>query len=440
MIPAAFHRSILRIAAMLVPESQRADWLAEWQSELWHVRRDPCGRNVAAFCMGAFPDAFWLRRNGPDQVAGSFLQLNVPAPPAGIESFPDAGVPVLSSPVHCLSILAALGALCLVAAFLLPGARMVLRCSLYPQDLVMLSPVEAGDPSVQNGFLDPYPSVSRKQFESLKAHSAGQFTGLAFYVPMRLAVETPNGKRTLIVARTTADLLRLLNIPAESLSHGKQSAYSGKPARWNLPASVDGWLIDEERVFAALPESTEGFVIGRLRYDDLHDSRFRFIRLRDRSLAMFWIVLAAFAFACVFVAFMPSDSSGGHPRRIGPRRGLFLAAKAFLVLPIVLFGSLDLASVGSALSPLYVDLAFFGSMFALRWINADQRKRCPVCLRLLANPVRIGESSRILLEWHGTELMCLRGHGMLYVQEWPAIWSGRQRWMGLGTSWGGLFP
>jgi hypothetical protein len=448
MSPAAFHRAILRIAAVLVPERQRADWLAEWRSELWHVRRHPHGRNVAAFCMGAFRDAFWLRRNGLKPGSGSFLQLNVPATPEGIESFPDQGVPALSSPVRCLSFLAALGALGFVAALLLPGARMVLRCSLYPRDIVMLSPVEAGDPSIQNGFLDPYPSVSRKQFESLKAHSAGQFTGLAFYVPTRLPVETPHGKRTLTVARTTADLFRLLNIPVESLSHGKERAYSGKPVvvatgaagRWNLPASVDGWLIEDETVFAALPEDTEGFVIGRLRYDDLHDSRFRFIRLRDRSLVMFWIVLVGFAFACVFVAFMPCDSSGRHPRRIGPRRGLFLAAKALLVLPIVLFGSLDLATVVSSLSPLYLDLALFGSIFAVRWINADQRKRCPVCLRLLVNPVRIGESSRILLEWHGTELMCLRGHGLLYVPEWPAIWSGRQRWMGLGTSWGGLFP
>ncbi len=428
MSPAAFHRAILRIASVMVPETQRTDWLAEWRSELWHVRRDPHGMNVAAFCLGAFRDSFWLWRNGSSDESRSILRLSG-STPEGIESFPDQGVPALSSPVRCLSFLAALGGLCFVAALLLPGARMVLRCSLYPRDLVMLSPVEAGDPSVQNGFLDPYPSVSRKQFESLKAHSAGQFTGLAFYVPMRLPMQTPNGKRTVTVARTTADLFRLLNIPVD--------AHSGK--QWNLPASADGWLIEDETVFAALPEYTEGFVIGRLRYDTLNNSQFRFIRLRDRSLVMFWIVLAAFAFACVFAVFMPSDSSGGHPRRIGPRRGLFLAAKALLVLPIVLFGSLDLATVVSPLSPLYLDLAFFGSMFALRWINADQRKRCPVCLRLLANPVRIGESSRILLEWHGTELMCLRGHGLLYVPEWPAIWSGRQRWMNLGASWGRLF-
>jgi hypothetical protein len=403
-----------------VPETQRSDWLAEWRSELWHVRRDSHGQNVTAFCMGAFRDAFWLWRDDPS---------------------PDRYSCLIESPARCLSLLAALGAVCVAAAFLMPAARIVLRCSLYSRDLVMLSPVEAGDPGIQNGFFDPYPSVSRKQFESLRARSAAQFTGLAFYVPVRLPIETGKGRRMLSIARTTNDLFRLLNIPVESPGRGKERMLvpASAAGRWNLPASLDGWLIEDEAAFATLPDSTEGFVIGRLRYDTLHDRQFRFIRLRERSLVMFWNLLLAFAFASVFAATMPSDSSGGRLRRIGPRRGVFLAAKTLLVLPIVMFGSLDVASLGSSLSPLYLDAALFGSMFAVRWINADQRKRCPVCLRLLANPVRIGESSRILLEWHGTELMCLRGHGLLYVPEWPAIWSGRQRWMHLGPSWGGLF-
>jgi hypothetical protein len=443
LLPGAFHRAILRSAAVLVPEFQRAEWLAEWRSELWHVRCDPGGQNVAAFCMGAFRDAFWLRRNGPD--AGSnprshnILRLNVPAPPAGIENFPDPGVPMLSSPARCLSILAVLGVLCVAVAFLLPAARTVLLGTLYPRDLIMLSPAEEGDPSVPNGFLDPYPTVSREQFESLKAGAGGQFTGLAFYAPARLAVETPNGKRSLSVVRTTADLFKLLNIPIPVGNSGRPVLVHNA-GRWDLPGRMDGWLIEDEAALATLPASTEGFVVARLRYNDLHDKRFRMIRLCDRSFEMFWVVLPAFLIGCILLRFMPYDSPGGHLQRTGPRRGLFLAAKTLLVLPIVLFGSMDLASLGGSLSPVFFDFAVFGSLFALRWIRADQRKRCPVCLRLLANPVRIGESSRILLEWHGTELMCLRGHGMLYVQEWPAIWPGRQRWMGLGTSWGGLFP
>jgi hypothetical protein len=176
-----------------------------------------------------------------------------------------------------------------------------------------------------------------------------------------------------------------------------------------------------------------------LRYTALRDTQFHFVRIEERSFE-FLRSLAIVLPMGMLLGILTSDLLGGHPRRVGPRRGLFLAAKILLVLPIVVFGSLDLGSLGSSVSPLVVHMAFLGSLFAGRWILADQRRRCPVCLRLLANPVRMGEPSRILLEWHGTELMCLRGHGMLYVPEWPAIWSGRQRWMDLGPSWGGLFP
>jgi hypothetical protein len=446
MSPAAFHLAILRSAALLVPEPQRTDWLAEWRSELWHVRRDPRGVSATAFCMGAFRDAFWLWSNGPILRSPGILRLNLPATPAGIENFPDQGVAVLSSPAQCLSLLAALGALCFVAALLLPAARHGLLYSPFPGNIVLLAPAD------QNS-----PSISRQRFEALKAHNDGQFTGLAFYAPARQQVETPHGKRNLSVARTTADLFRLLNIPVARGNSGRlvltraawRRYFNGDPRsavaaviaddRWNLPAGVDAWLIEDESAIAALPPYTVGFVLGRLRYTSLRDSQFHFIRLQERSFE-FLRLLPILLFAGMLLGMMTSDFPQGHPRRIGPRRGLFLAAKTLLVVPIVLFGSLDLGSLGSSVSPLVLHIAFFSSLFAARWILADQRRRCPVCLRLLANPVRMGDPSRILLEWHGTELMCLRGHGMLYVPEWPAIWSGRQRWMDLGPSWGELSP
>ncbi|MES1257868.1 MAG: hypothetical protein ABUS51_05545 [Acidobacteriota bacterium] len=442
MITADFHLAILRSAAVLVPATQRADWLAEWRSELWHVRREPHGLNVTAFCMGAFRDAFWLWRDDP---------------------CPDRPSLFGESPGRCLWLLAALGAICVVAAFLLPAARAVLLCSLSPRNLVMLTAVQRGDAHTPNGFIEPYPSVSRLQFEVLKATAAGQFAGLAFYVPARLRVETPHGKRTLSVVRTTADLFRLLNIPVVRGATGTPALvltrtawrryFSGTPQAaghgvvsgviadhlWKLPSNVDGWLIEDETALAALPAHTEGFAAGRLRYDSLSNGGFHFIRLRDRSFELFAVMLPFFPLACILRAFMTSDSPGGHPRSIGPRRGLFLAAKGALILPILVFGSLDLGSFGGSVSPGFFQAALFGSLFAARWIVADQRRRCPVCLRRMGNPVRIGEASRILLEWHGTEFMCPRGHGLLYMPEWPAIWSGRQRWMDLGASWGGLF-
>jgi hypothetical protein len=440
--PAAFHLAILRGAAVLVPKPHRTDWLAEWRSELWHVRRDPHGLNVTAFCMGAFRDAFWLWRNGPTPGTPGVLGLDLPATPTGVENFPDQGVPMLSSPARCLSLLAALGAFCLIIVLLLPAARHGLLYSPFPGSVVLLVP--AGQDS---------PSISRQRFEAMKAHYNGQFSGLAFYAPTRQQVPTPHGKRNLSVARTTADLFRLLNIPVARGGSGRlvltraawRKYFDGDPriamadVRWDLPADVDGWLIEDEPAIAALPASTEGFAVARLRYRPPCDNQSKFIWLQKRSFD-FLRALTILIFAGMLLGMVTSNFPQGHPRRIGPRRGLFLAAKTLLVVPIVLFGSLDVGSLGSSVSPLVLHVAFFCSLFAGRWILADQRRRCPVCLRLLANPVRMGEPSRILLEWHGTELMCLRGHGMLYIPEWPAIWSGRQRWMGLGPSWNGLFP
>jgi len=458
MSPASFHLAILRCAAVLVPVAQRTDWLAEWRSELWHIRESH-GTNVAAFCMGAFRDAFWLRCNEPIGPR-SLLRLDAPAPPAGIDSFPDQGVAALSSPFRCLGWMATLGAASLGVGLLLPAARVVLYSALYPRNLVLISPVQAGGAFEANGFLGPHPTVSRERFESLKMLDGGQFTGLAFYAPVDLPVETPRGKRTLNIVKTTPDLFRILDIPAAQAQAGTPTLILTDDARrkyfdgdlriptlpdgtWNLPGRVDGWLIEDDSALAVLPAKTAGFVTGRLRYDTLHDSRFQYIRLADRSFELFVTIPLMFVFSGILWAVMLAGSSGGHMRTAGTpglRRSLFLVAKSLLVLPIVAFGSLDVTALSGSLTPLFFNVIMFGIFIAARWVITDQLNRCPVCLRFLAHPVRIGGPSRILLEWHGTELMCDRGHGLLYVPEWPALWSGRQRCMGLGPSWGGLFP
>jgi hypothetical protein len=93
-------------------------------------------------------------------------------------------------------------------------------------------------------------------------------------------------------------------------------------------------------------------------------------------------------------------------------------------------GAFVIASIGTMwLVQLAFWIGFWGGHLAIRWALADQRRRCPVCLRRLANPVRMGDRSRILLEWSGTELICRCGHGLLHVPEEPAIWFSRQRWL-----------
>ena len=115
-----------------------------------------------------------------------------------------------------------------------------------------------------------------------------------------------------------------------------------------------------------------------------------------------------------------------------------------LFVPLVYFSSVDVAygfySAGSTTAQyMQLGLSFFGFLFGFRWILQDQRKRCPVCLRVLSHPARVGQASRNFLAWNGTELICAGGHGLLHIPELPTSWFSTQRWLDLDASWGSLF-
>jgi len=120
------------------------------------------------------------------------------------------------------------------------------------------------------------------------------------------------------------------------------------------------------------------------------------------------------------------------PRGLPARRWGFLAAKSVLLVSIVIFGSLRLGQPASS-------GIFLWHILVFRWAMADQRQRCPVCLRRLINPTRIGEPSHTFLDWYGTEFMCERGHGLLHVPEIRASCYNVRRWLYLDASWRSLF-
>lgn len=110
LIFSKFDLGLLRIASLLVPRRQRSEWEMEWRSELWHVR-EACTpdrslsrrgeREVTAFCLGAFQDAFCLWRESG--------QKRVPL------------ATTKGSAVQCLRFLIALIAISYGVALLLPG-------------------------------------------------------------------------------------------------------------------------------------------------------------------------------------------------------------------------------------------------------------------------------------------------------------------------------
>ena len=120
------------------------------------------------------------------------------------------------------------------------------------------------------------------------------------------------------------------------------------------------------------------------------------------------------------------------------RRGTFLALKIALVHPLMLCGFLAANWIQPAV-PFAITPIGASWIFLLRWVLIDQRRRCPVCLRLLTDPVRIGAPSQTFLGWYGAESMCTRGHGILQVPEASASNSGARQWLTLDASWSDLF-
>jgi hypothetical protein len=125
------------------------------------------------------------------------------------------------------------------------------------------------------------------------------------------------------------------------------------------------------------------------------------------------------------------------PRSGITRRWLFFTVKIALILATLHFSLVVAVSLQAwgAIQALIV-----ACTFAFRWALRDQQARCPVCLRLLAQPARVGVASPGFLGWSGVEMMCCQGHGLLYVPESPTDHYHDPRWVDLDPSWGILFP
>jgi len=149
------------------------------------------------------------------------------------------------------------------------------------------------------------------------------------------------------------------------------------------------------------------------------------------------LMISAVALPAMRLAMGPGASRYPIPWPSRLRRGIFLALKVALIQPILFGGFLVVLPILSA--PI-ANLGFAASwLLVFRWVLIDQQRRCPVCLRLLTEPIRIGSASHTFLEWYGAESTCSPGHGLLHISEIPASYSAKPGWLSLGDSWSGLF-
>ena len=139
--------------------------------------------------------------------------------------------------------------------------------------------------------------------------------------------------------------------------------------------------------------------------------------------------------------------AGLRTERLSPtmrtRGWIFVGAKITLLLSLLYCGPVVLGQVlassrGSS-NVLQTFATIGGSLFAAFWVIHDQLKRCPSCLRRLTNPARVGDRSRSFLNFSGIEYVCVEGHGLLHVPDFPTSWFNEQRWLTLDGSWESLF-
>ena len=482
-------RALLYTASLLVPAAARDEWRREWLAELWHVRRScisiddtfslEAQREITSFCLGAFPDAFCLR-NQPVQTGTS---------PAHVHG--SAGQTLLW--------LAAVASICSVIASLLPGvqaekeaARAQVRSNVL---LIGDADSNSSTASIPTGLFRQWKTSHQRFFEDLAFYrvSRERATVGAVSMPWKVAHSTTNLFALLGLSINLADLdYADPNIPALILSRrvwirdfrgdarviGSTLNVEGTAVRiagiapsgsWQLPGAPDAWLLESDRKIASEAISKRsGYLFAALSRRGLdewtgpavsiaaRDSQDFVMDLYGAPIAMpvagpwsvyeFALFLAFLALPAVTSVSLGESQISSHRPTAKQRvwRILFLFAKLALIAAIGFYASLDIAYFSTPEYSPFAECLQLLACFAIcligfRWAVADQRQRCPMCLRRVTNPATVGLASRTFLGWNGTEMICIGGHALLHVPSLPTSWFSGQRWLYLDSSWEFLF-
>jgi len=342
-------RALLRAASWLVPRDGRPAWLAEWRAELWHVARVERAQSLP-FCLGAFRDAFWLRRH--DQ---------------------SPRMPLLGTPARCLGVLAVMACL----AF-----------SLRPVERIPADVVAIREHSGRR-------TLTFDRYRAITGNLPAAFVAVGFYRPMR-------GGPALATAGI-ADVLR------------------GAP----LPGGVTRFVIVDD------PGPGAGYVLARApnhpRSAHWHirasgsDGRLLLLDCELVAPPKPFVPMAMLLAGALIVVAATTTLPSGLSRR----------AWAFLTVKMVLASTAAVFGFQLLPSPIMPQSLIVGLAVTIRWALNDQRRRCPVCLRLVTNPVSFGCLSHTLLDWHGSEFVCPEGHGLLHVSATFASPYAAQQWVRL---------
>ena len=466
----------LQLLSRALPRRSRADWLAEWRAELWHVANaaGTTHRTLGCFCAGAISDVLCIRSLA-DRMS---LRRSL-------------------SPLGSLVVLVAVAALASGLSTALPGVRRALGPPLYAEAtrVVLISPPGQSESAS--------PLIHRQTVTNWQQRRQHLFAEFAFYQPVRKCVHiAPHDAPELTIARASPNLFALLGSPRKEIltaaddsrptllvtASAWRSYFGAQPGLLHqtlrvgleqvrvggvipdetTPAGghVDAWLIERDASTETFPPLSHVFVVARLmphagsgddRWlmsvpDEQGAADYECDLLSARSANIRHTFLWAVLIALLSLPALSPVTSKEYvtPRvtyilRDAVRRLLFRGARVAFVLVTAYEASLAIAygiqwNHPEASIYLHLGTSFLITLAGLQWCLRDQSRRCPVCLNLLRHPARVGEPSRNFLGWNGIELVCTDGHGLLHVPEIQTSWFAEPRWLMLDPSWKALFP
>jgi hypothetical protein len=485
----AMQQGLVHAASLIIPATQRLEWRREWKGELWHVRHElcergalswPAQREVTLFCLGSLQDAYCMRRECR------------PAKAPAVRISGAAG--------QCLLRLATLLAVCFVIAGLLPGVKTVrdpARFQVNPGVILIQTSASTDEfaPTIKPALYRDWKTARQRYFDGFAFYRNGHETALLSsrrtqwkvthaspnlfsllglqlpFDPSGAALEGAMLSAVISHDSWRRDFAYDPDIAGRVIRVGTQTArISGVMpyGMWRLPGNPDAWLLEPDALLAHASPRTRGYLVAHLsplakdwmnwgsipivvRGAEEEDVEYYGVSFASRlrgpwAIYQFALILALLALPAVTSVTLGESNYSSH--RPSMKRALlrrsFLLAKFVLVAAIAYFASLDLAWWNASNYSGWAEFAqltwaFTICLFGFRWAMFDQRQRCPVCLRRVTHPARVGLASRTFLGWNGTEMMCMGGHTLLHVPSLPTSWFGGQRWLYLDTSWEFLF-
>ena len=450
-------RWLLAAASRLVPRPLRADWLREWEAEVWwwlnshpHARSMGTRMRLVAHCWGGFADARCLRGENH-------------CPPA-------PGSAWFRTPGACMAALVLPLAVVVAASGGLRQTRRAFRGAPFPGGgrLAVLS---------QTGpFMGQRLGVPAARVDFWNAQSQA-LEGAAIYIPYRRVVAASVGPGFFSVLGVRAVVGRVFTredagscsdcavvaYDTWRRSPGRAISLGGRPLRviGVLPRDFRFlefqpavWTLADPQanVLATAVCRLKPGVTPQAAQTELRD----LIARAGRGTSGAWVTVTPLetivsgpvktlipAWLCLVLA-SALFALAGRRRGLGYRA--FWAAKAAFSLTVLLFAWIEFGGsllgvepgdtlLGAGALSLWLSLAAPG--FALWWSWADQRKRCRSCLARLSMPARMGYGARMLFETGGTEMLCPKGHGRLLVSEGAVP---HDEWAPLDATWRDLFP